>query len=359
MSQIKVNEIYDASGGSAAKLYGPSMRYGGTAFVNRIINGDMTIAQRGTSFVAATNGTFGVDRFRLEVNSDAVLTVSQQSDTPANSGFQYSLRYAVTTADTSIASGQLVGASHRIEGYNVRDLVGCTFTLSFWVRSSKTGVHCVSFRNSGNDRTYVAEYTVAAANTWEQKFVTVVGGLITAGTWNFTDGLGLAVDWALATGSSLQTSAGAWQTGNFRATSNQVNCLDTVGNIFAITGVQLEAGTVASPFERRPYGTELALCQRYYQRYSYDFKGVPTLVRITASINEYDGSMPIPTMRASPTFTTTSTQVHKPGVRSESFTTGVYTSPTFIALDITPATNDSTSYAAFLRDGSIALTAEL
>lgn len=123
--------------------------------------------------------------------------------------------------------------------------------------------------------------------------------------------------------------------------------------------VQLEKGSVATPFEFRSIGQELALCQRYYQKYTYDIKGVPTLVRITSGINEYDGSMPIPTMRASPTFATTSTQVHKPGVRSESFTVGVYTGPTFLALDVTPATNDSTCNAAFFRDGSFTLTAEL
>jgi hypothetical protein len=233
---------------------------------NKIINGKMEIAQRGTSFAAIAAGTYSLDRWVFGNSSAAVLTASQQSDVPSSNEFQSSLRFAVTTADTSIAAGEAANIIQRIEGYNTRDLIGRTFTVSFWVRSSKTGVHCVSFRNSGSDRSYVAEYTVSAANTWEQKSVTVSGGLITAGTWDWTNGSGLGVSFSLAAGSTFHTTAGAWQTGNFSATANQVNCLDSNTNIFAITGVQLEVGSVATPFEHRSFGTELTLCQRYYQR---------------------------------------------------------------------------------------------
>jgi hypothetical protein len=235
-------------------------------FKNRIINGKMDIAQRGTSFAAVGAGTYTLDRWRFSSNAtSAVITVSQQSDVPSSNEFQNSLRLAVTTADTTIASTDQVTIQQRIEGYNVRDLIGRTFTLSFQVRSSKTGTHCVYLQNDAQDRSYVAEYTVSAANTWEKKSVTISGGLITAGTWNWTTGTGLLVGWTLAAGSSLQTTAGAWQTGTLLATSAQVNCLDTIGNIFAITGVQIERGAVDTPFEHRPYGAELALCQRYYQ----------------------------------------------------------------------------------------------
>ena len=240
---------------------------------NKIINGKMEIAQRGTSFAAIANNAYSVDRFAHETNTTAVITASQASDTPSDNTLQFSLRYTVTTADTSIAAGDLTSIRHFIEGYNARDLIGRTFTLSFWVRSSKTGTHCVFFHNNGNDRSYVAEYTISAANTWEFKTVTISGGLPTAGTWNWTNGRGVAVGWTLAAGSNTATTAGAWQTGAFRNTSNQVNCLDTIGNIFAITGVQLEVGSVATPFEHRPYGAEVALCQRYYET---DFSGTPT-----------------------------------------------------------------------------------
>ena len=243
------------------------------SFRNKIINGDMNIAQRGTSFAAIADNTYSLDRYLFSNVSAAVITASQQADSPSDSEFQNSLRLTVTTADTSIASSDRCSMRQIIEGYNARDLIGKTFTLSFRVRSSKTGVHCVAFRNSGPDRSYVVEYTVNVANTWEYKTVTVSGGLITAGTWDWTNGKGLTVDFILAAGSTYQTTAGAWQTGNLWATANQVNCLDTVGNIFAITGVQLEAGSVATPFEHRPYGTELALCQRYYERGTYSFGG--------------------------------------------------------------------------------------
>jgi hypothetical protein len=232
---------------------------------NKIINGDMTISQRGTTFVAPAGYT--LDRFIFSTGGPTgggVATVTQSTDAPNNT-FQYSLKVDVTTADTSIAAGDFSVITHRIEGYNVRDLIGQTFTLSFWVKSPKTGVHCVSFRNSIFDRSHVLEYTVSTANTWEYKSVTVTGGLITAGTWDWTNGLGLDVVFTLLSGTTLQTTTGSWQTGNFIGTSNQVNVMDNVTNDFFLTGVQLEIGTVATPFERRPFGTELALCQRYYE----------------------------------------------------------------------------------------------
>lgn len=233
---------------------------------NKIINGKMEIAQRGTSFAAIVNGAFTIDRWKVITSSAGVCTVSLQADIPSGNEFQSSLRVAVTTADASVAAGDRFELLQVAEGFNVRDLIGRTFTLSFWVRSSKTGVHCVSLGNSGGDRSYIAEYTVNASNTWEQKSITVSGGLITAGTWDWTSGWGLGVRFTLMAGSSVQTTANAWQTGDFTATSSQVNCLDTIGNIFAITGVQLEVGSVATPFEHRPYGVELALCHRYYYR---------------------------------------------------------------------------------------------
>jgi hypothetical protein len=232
---------------------------------NKIINGKMDVAQRGTSFVGISAGQYTLDRFAAGVSGGGAVTVTQQADAPSDNEFQNSLRYAVNTADTSIAAGDFGRISQSIEGYNVKDLIGKTFTLSFWVRSSKTGTHCIGFTNNGADRSYVLEYTVSAANTWEKKSVTVTGGLITAGTWDWTNNVGVRVSWCTASGSTYQTTAGSWQTGNFFATANQVNCLDTIGNIFAITGVQLEVGSVATPFEHRPYATELALCKRYYE----------------------------------------------------------------------------------------------
>jgi hypothetical protein len=269
--------------------------------VNKIINGAMAIAQRGTSFAAAISGTYPVDRWRYtSVMSSAAVTLSQQTDVPSSNEFQYSLRVAVTTADTSIGASECVFIGQTIEGFNVRDLIGRPFTVSFWVRSSKTGTHCVSLRNSNEERHYIAEYTVNAANTWEYKTVVVSAGLITAGTWNWTNGIGLHVSFALAVGANYQGSiAGSWQVNGFLSTSAQVNCLDTVGNVFAITGVQVEAGPVATPFEHRPYGQELTLCQRYYQELTEN-----SIMGSCVTATSWIGATILPTpMRATPTYT--------------------------------------------------------
>jgi hypothetical protein len=175
----------------------------------------------------------------------------------------------VTTADASIAAGDVFALRHRLEGLNAASFgfghSGTrSVTLSFWVKSTKTGTFCISLTNSASDRCYIAEYTVSVSNTWEKKTLTIP--VDTTGTWLYDTGIGLQVAFVLAAGATYQGVAG-WQGGSFAwATSNQVNALDSTANNFKIALVQLEAGSVATPFETRPYGTELALCQRYYEK---------------------------------------------------------------------------------------------
>lgn len=234
------------------------------SFRNKIINGDMMISQRGLSFANVLNGAYTLDRFVYYNTTTSTVTVSQNDDVPANTGLIKSLRVAVTGADADIVATDVSMIGQHIEGYNVSDLVGASFTISFWVRSSKTGIHCLRLRNSSADRCYVTEYTIITANTWEYKTITVIGGLPSTGTWNFTNGTGLLVTWTLAAGSNSQTTPNTWTTVNAISTANQVNCLDTLGNIFAITGVQLEKSPVATPYEERDTNVALQLCQRYY-----------------------------------------------------------------------------------------------
>lgn len=267
---------------------------------NRIINGDMKIAQRGTSFANIANA-YSIDRFLYSSSHAAVVNITQNSDVPTGSGLYYSLRATIGTADTSIAAGDHSIIGQPIEGYNIADLVGVPITVSFWVRSSKTGIHCFRLNNSGLDRSYVSEYTINTANTWEKKSITIASGLITAGTWNYTNGLGLYAQWCLTAGSTYQTSsANSWVSSNSFSTANQVNCLDTVGNIFAITGVQLEKGSSATDFEFRPYSTEIDLCRRYYQiadllYVMFPWNSGSQLVRLSHPLN--------PVMRIAPTCT--------------------------------------------------------
>jgi hypothetical protein len=239
----------------------------GFGFKNRIINGAQVINQRAASVTSA--GTYVTDRFQWDSNTTtATLTFAQSSTAPT--GFTNSLGITVGTADTSIAAGDLVDFRHWIEGNNVADFglgtaSAVTFTVSFWVRSSVTGTYGASFRNSDASRVYVSTFAINAANTWEYKTITVAGD--TTGTWYTDNQRGLGMNICLAGGSNFQTTAGAWTAaGNYRTTSAQANFLATTGNTFYITGVQLEKGSTATSFDYRPYGTELALCQRYYYK---------------------------------------------------------------------------------------------
>lgn len=241
---------------------------------NAVINGSFDLWQRGTSFAAIANAAYSADRWKYGKSGAMVHTVSRSTDVPTATEASVKANYSVlidcTTIDGSIAAGDFCTIRQEIEGYNVRQLVGRTFTLSFWVKATKTGIHCVSFRNSGSDRSYVAEYTISAANTWEKKTVTVTGGLPEAGTWDYTTGVGLSVSFALVAGSTYQTTANAWNTGNFLATANQVNATDDTANDFRLAFVQLELGAKSGRFEVRSIEREVALCQRYFSTSYYN-----------------------------------------------------------------------------------------
>jgi len=246
---------------------------------NLLINGDMRIAQRGTSFAAIADNTYTLDRFLYRKTGAMVHTISQDTDVPslAQAGylFQNSIRLNLTTPDTSIAVGDYTAIHQKMEGYNFATIAQKPFTLSFWVKAPVSGIYCVAFTNSGNDRSYVAEYTVNGINTWEYKSV-VVSASPSAGTWNYTNGEGLRIQWTIACGSTFQTTANAWQTGNFFATSNQVNGVNTGATDFRIVGAMLNEGALAFPFKLfgEDIAGEILACQRYYEK-TWDLTTAP------------------------------------------------------------------------------------
>ena len=243
----------------------------GSSFLrNRIINGDMRIDQRNAgASVTPTDGAYGLDRWRFGLTQASKITAQQNagSVTPPT-GFSNYLGITSSSA-YSIVSGDIFMISQRIEGFNTADLAwgtanAKTVTLSFWVYSSLTGTFGGSFINSAASRSYPFTYTISSANTWTQISVTIAGD--TTGTWiGATNGIGIQVNFGIGVGTTYSGTSGAWAaTGYYSATGAQ-SVVGTNGATFYLTGVQLEIGTSATPFERRMYGQELALCQRYYE----------------------------------------------------------------------------------------------
>lgn len=271
-----------------------------TGFKNRIINGDMRIDQRGSATTPATSA-YGVDRFSLHPTTGAV-TWGQVTDAPA--GFINSSKWTVTSA-ASPAAGAYNMVRQIIEGVNIADLGwgtanAKTVTLSFWVKASITGTYGIGLINSAEDTSYVAEYTISSANTWEYKTIYVPGA--TSGTWLTNNSNGIRCAFDLGSGTNYNGTAGVWQSGWKQRTSGCVTPIGTNGATFYITGIQLEKGSVATPFEQRPYGTELALCQRYYQKNArFAWTNVAT-----GNWNSSHCAWKV-TMRASPTVITYST----------------------------------------------------
>ena len=275
-----------------------------TGFKNRIINGAMTIDQRNAGAAITSNGGFPVDRLTQNMSGGGVISGHQSTVVPA--GFTNSLSQTVNTADSSIAAGDYYYLTHNIEGFNVGDFSwgtanAQTITLSFQVRSSVTGTYAVAFGNSAFNRLYVATYTVNSANTYETKTVTIPGD--TSGTWLTNNGIGLRVYFDLGSGSNYNaSSSGAWLgSGVGIRTSATINWIANAGATFYITGLQFEKGSTATPFEFRSIGTELGLCQRYYQN-------VKAGVGVAANTSAINWTAPLLVqMRATPSIGKTAT----------------------------------------------------
>jgi len=269
MSTLKVSAIEHPTSGSAVSLNGtiPSNR-------NRIINGDMRIDQRNAgASVTPTNGQYSVDRWQASLSQASKFSVQRNagSVTPPAGFINY--LGATSLSAYTVGASELFLLSQLIEGFNTADLAWGTssaeqVTLSFWIRSSLTGTFGGSLGNNAGDRNYPFSYTISAANTWERKTINISGD--TSGTWLTDNSCGIRLNFSLGTGSSRSATAGSWTgTSGIYSSTGATSVVGTNGATFYITGVQLEAGSVATPFERRQYGQELALCQRYYEAGSH------------------------------------------------------------------------------------------
>jgi len=238
---------------------------------NLIINGDMRVDQRnaGTSVTLAAGGTYTLDRMRVYSSGSSVLSVQQSSDTPSGQGFSNSI-LITSLAATTPASTDIYFFEQRIEGYNIANLgfgtaSAKTITISFWIKSSLTGQFGGALTNDALDRSYPFSYTISSANTWEKKTITIAGE--TSGTWLTNNGRGLRCRLLdLGAGSTYVGTANSWQNADYYGATGDVKLINTNGATVYVTGVQLEVGDTATPFEHRPYDMELQRCQRYYQK---------------------------------------------------------------------------------------------
>jgi hypothetical protein len=280
---------------------------------NLIINGAMVIDQRnGGDSITITNTvayTYTIDRwgaYTYPTGSKFSVQQNAGSVTPP-AGFTKYLG-ATSLSAHSIGSSDIHIFRQAIEGFNVADLGwgsanAKSVTLSFWVRSSLTGAFGGSFNNGGFNRSYPFSYTISDANTWEQKKITISGD--TSGSWETDNTLGINLNLSLGVGSSYSGTAGSWASADYRSSTGTTSVVGTNGATFYVTGVQLEVGSTATPFEHRSYGEELQLCKRYFQIHGNE----QTTYRYLAagfcnSTSQAQGVLPLPvTMRTAPTTT--------------------------------------------------------
>jgi hypothetical protein len=283
-------------------------------FRNRLINPAMVIDQRNAGASVSATGQYTLDRWGNEVSVNSKFTVQQ---TPSATETGYATRVGAgftnylactSSAATSVGATDYYLLTQPIEGYNMADLAWGTssaksVTVSFWAYSSLTGTFGATINNNAQNRTYPFTYTISSANTWTYVTSTIPG--CTDGTWVTNNGIGARLRFNLGTGSTYSAAAGAWSsTSLIFAPTGSTQVVATSGATFYITGVQLEAGTSATPFEYRSYGTELALCQRYFLTWvngsgNIGLGGYYNSTYVTSVI-----SFPV-TMRAAPTLTQT------------------------------------------------------
>jgi len=268
---------------------------------NLIINGSCMIDQRNGG--AAVSTGYAVDRTHVEGFYGAGTGTAQQvSDAPK--GLFKSLKITVTGTDTSLGSTDFYTLRHIIEGQNVAHLGfgtnnAKTVTLSFWVKSSISGIFCCSLGNGGNNKTMPREYHIDNPNKWEYKTLTFAPSI--TGTWGTDNGRGFSVRWCMGVGSTRRGDADVYNNNESHGTINQTNLFATNGATFQITGMQLEEGNAATPFEQLSYGEELALCQRYFVTWPPRSGGIPAWPVYTGS-SQASAHVWIPhTMRTTPT----------------------------------------------------------
>lgn len=279
---------------------------------NVIINGAMQVHQRGTSVTGSTAGGYlTADRWNLQLTTLGTWTETVENDAPTGSGFRKSLKVLCTTADTSPVTNDVCIIEQLVEGQNLQQFLKGTasakqFTLSFWVKSNVTGTYIARFNDFDNTRSVSSSYTISASGTWEKKTITFPAD--TTGPFDNNNELSLRVQFWLGAGSAFTsgTLATTWQsTTNANLAVGQVNLANATNNYWQVTGVQLEAGAVATPFEFEDYGTTLAKCQRYFQSYggtgTYEFIGNGVCASSTLA---YCGVDLITPMRAAPTIST-------------------------------------------------------
>jgi len=347
---------------NGSDVFNASSNFG---FKNRIINGAMVIDQRNAGATTTpADFAFITDRWQVRQTTASKMSAGQSSVVPA--GFSKSLLFTSLSA-YSVTASDTYAVRQQIEGFNTADLNwgtsdAQTVTLSFWVRSSLTGTFGGAFINAANNRNYVFSYTINSANTWEKETITIAGD--TTGTWETGNLRGLMVTFGLGVGSTASGTAGSWGTTNYASATGATSVVGTNGATFYITGVQLEKGSTATSFDYRPYGTELALCQRYF------YLSNPTNTAknggawgsiYQSGAGHITGALPVPMRTAGTvTFGGTSNTYYMSNVSATSAGTPVNTSATALIVDFEINGMSASSTGVSIQyNGQMSISAEL